>query len=91
VSEIKPALKAEEWATAERTPRSVGINFARVMALANHDMPDDDPRKITRADVELLEWVAEQMRKAPIGVPDGDYKVDRLADRLAALLPPDSA
>lgn len=99
--EIEPALTAEEWARIERDVPIMRISTVddvcsldlddkvAAIAIANHTLPDGDPRKITRDDVDFLEWVAEQMRKAPIGSPDDDAKLDRFADRLRALLPPE--
>ena len=55
---------------------------AAVVALANHALPDDDPRKITRAHIDaLMECVKFT------GGPEAD-KAEELAKILTALLPP---
>lgn len=54
-----------------------------LIALANHALPDTDPRKITREDVELVKQAHGLSRQIP------DF--DRLAAKLAALLPPEGA
>jgi hypothetical protein len=59
-----------------------------ILALANWQLPDDSPYKITRADVDHIEWVAEQMRKLnPISIDD-EMTLTRIAAKLTALLPP---
>lgn len=100
--QIAPALTAEEWASKSKADAG-GVRFTlelgfvgvvpqitfdgvgpmlrysdmpALMALANAALPDDDPRKITRADVETLRR-------------HDDAILDRIADQLAALLPPD--
>jgi len=60
--------------------------IAGVMALANHALPDDDPRKITRADVENLRDEARAQREQYSDEHMGLW-LDGLADKLAALLP----
>jgi hypothetical protein len=91
--EIKPAIEAEDLRDMDHARLSHGISddatiAHRQMALANSALPDDDPRKITRADVDHIEWTVEQMRKLnPISIDD-EAKLSRIADKLAALLPP---
>jgi len=55
------------------------------MAVSNNALPDDDPRKITRADVRALlyEWECSS------ATDDPDAFLRRLAAKLAALLPPE--
>lgn len=111
--EITPALSEEQWARSAdgveefvwngRTFSNAGMaddEAARtVAALANAALPDDDPRKITRADVENLKqivWELKQgVRDEPPNNPDRVGKYARgdaafsLAAKLAALLPPE--
>lgn len=52
------------------------------IALLNDLLPADSPYKITRDDVELVEYQAGR-------VPDGYRRMIALAAKLAALLPPE--
>jgi hypothetical protein len=87
--QITPALTAEEWARWQRHDDDgrrgmlVGErDAAKVAALGNAALPDDDPRKITRAHIEaLMECVKFT------GGPEAD-KAEELAKILTALLPP---
>lgn len=64
---IKPALTAEEWERVRQTPGgaadyddAVGDSpetRAYLIALNNDALPDSDPRKITRADVDNLRGI----------------------------------
>lgn len=63
--------------------------IAAVMALANHCLSSDDPRKITHLDVEAIEVAAEFYEKNRISLSMvSDLKA--AAAKLAALLPPES-
>ena len=92
---IEPALTPDQWARywmeAEEMVRDTDAtvqdylareypNPAREIALANAALPDDDPRKITRADVHELAYMADQT--------DNDALL-RIAAKLDALLPPE--
>jgi hypothetical protein len=81
-------------ATSDLPPRlrEIALNFDqfRAMAVGNAALASDDPRKITRADVELFDSLTdvdwEQMSRE-----DGDNlraRCNSLAAKLAALLPP---
>ena len=73
---IEPALSAEEWAGKVEYEYSVnhGSEYLadgpeaahKIIALANHELPDDDPRKITRE--KLTAFVRMDLRGPP-GVP----------------------
>lgn len=90
---IQPALTPEDW----REILAVGADCAnphQTMALANAALPDDDPRKIRREDVEALAN-ARAFSIDPASVIEGEIPIDRdatarlraLAAKLAALLP----
>lgn len=86
MTEIQPALTPEEWAAHRRHQTTPGYDHGEVddnvrdMALSNDALPAADPRKIRRADVELLESVDLVMLSGG--------KIPELAAKLAALLPP---
>jgi len=62
-----------------------GDDLPALMALANDALPNDDPRKITRADVEALRGdIAELADRG-----GGDARSLHLLGKLAALLPPE--
>lgn len=63
------------------TPRE----FAAIIALANHALPDGHPLKITRQDAADMQEIAKH------GDWFGVSDVARVAAKLAALLPPDDA
>lgn len=62
-------------------------DIVRVMAYSNAALPDGDPRKITRRDVERLREGAAVMPTE--GWRNEEDFVLQLAAKLAALLPPD--
>jgi hypothetical protein len=81
--------------TASISPIATYAAFtAGVMALANAALPEGDPRKITWADVGALRFVASDSEN--LGWRDDPnpelgqtiFRARRLADKLAALLPP---
>lgn len=87
---IEPALTPEEWRDTDRAMRQhVGAlperadDLAQVIALANAALPDSDPRKITREDVRACR------RETNDWFEDRDEMLRGLADRIAALLPPE--
>lgn len=98
---IRPALTPEEWSERLRRPEWASwwvlTSRAQQMALSNHALPDGHPLKITREDVEFLckirteslEGLADQdyYCRGTIDCPDPEV-LGRLADKLAALLPP---
>lgn len=61
-------------------------NVRRLIAIANAALPDDDPRKITRARVEALRSVC---RHNPDTLPGYGVPLRELADALASYLPPE--
>lgn len=68
-----------------------GGEIPKAIALANAALPDDDPRKITARDVGLLRDIAVGLDAAtdiPGAMGCGRTLV-RIADKLAALLPPE--
>lgn len=113
-NEIQPALTPEEWAM-EKVRIAVGEVVAdhgipadeahKTVALANFCLPDDDPRRITAADVAELQRIANLDAEAFVRIfNDGDGHLDvmdsdaanvasqslsRIAAKLAALLPPE--
>lgn len=88
------------WYGEVRSP----LTPAQAIALVNYALPDEDARKITLDDVEALREAAEQLRglmerfKAELtsqpffdpiaGLSRSQIRLDRLASRLASLLPP---
>jgi len=95
---IQPALTPEEWALVgngrlgalndlvERWDRE---NLAFVIALANHALPDGDPRKITREDVAWLYTLTTDVDNGNYQIFASDVTCLRfIAAKLAALLPP---
>lgn len=105
---IEPALNAEGWETL--TPlsgvdwRAIGQQFGvlgsppTLIALANAALPDSDPRKITRAAVEVIRKFAYWHHHAAVpAMPERYQYLARaeisyallLADALASYLPPE--
>lgn len=84
-----------------RTPGDASVladddDLPALIALANAALPDDDPRKITRADVEAVQAAAGRIEGewgalGPVGNRSEEHatELDALAAKLAALLPPD--
>ena len=97
-AKIQPALTAEEWAEWRDEVRELGTDNAlsqwgenceaeTVVAVANDALPDDDARKITSGDLDMLTsacWELEDSRKQAHA-----DALRVLRDRLAALLPPE--
>lgn len=98
-TEIRPALTPEEWADirAHGLPNCCVANdfYSEVaqLAMANYALPDADPRKITRTDVEWLRKLLYDRGwedgKPGEDEPEWDQQRDALAAKLAALLPPE--
>ncbi len=91
--ELEPALTLEEWRRGITVREACDrYHTAAVIALANDELSNDSPYKITRADVDyLLNEVApalenEDVWRAPD--PKDESPARRLAAKLAALLPP---
>jgi len=98
---IPPALTPEEWGrytdpawTSDiSTPGAIASiyeshDFAALIAWLNHQLPNDDPRKITREDVAACLAAGPRTWNDPIaGEPP--EALARLAAKLAALLPPE--
>jgi hypothetical protein len=102
MTDIKPALTAEEWAErrtsgcVQATPDVAGPpadHWHRILAITNDILPDDDPRKIVRADVAicervLWEWAAHYATSRDD--IDAQYAaLHSLIAKLNALLPPE--
>lgn len=68
-----------------------------LIALANHALPDGDPRKITRADVEVLEEASRYLGARAYADDAGTYErtgamsLRTLSAKLRALLPREGA
>lgn len=95
--EIKPVLGLVEWTyEKERIARQRGLStpdeLAWMVAVGNEELPDEDPRKITRADVEVVKRAAAACEYMPSGEDDviGPFHESLLsvAAKLNALLPP---
>jgi hypothetical protein len=84
-TELKPALSAAEW---ER----VAYRYDAMMAINNDRLPNGDPRKITREDVEaVIDGALQATDEFPLD-PDAmalEAKLRGVAAKLAALLPPE--
>jgi len=81
---IPPALTPKEWEAAKTACFVRTGTLASVIAIANDELPDDDPRKITWAMYDALCDVK--------GSSESDVEaseiVDQLIDVLASYLPP---
>jgi hypothetical protein len=101
---IPPALTPEEWASARSGDHSVSAilqylepeDMAPIVAWANALMPSDDPRKITREDVEnaisLMAGISDPGWLYATSHPSRDEtfrEFGRLIAKLDALLPPE--
>lgn len=91
---IEPALSGEQWSEWRRALEQAGgdvlytvyndtvgedaAECAQIIAYNNDALPDDDPRKITRA-------LVERMRREAYNVPDGYSPHLWLADIADAL------
>lgn len=96
---IAPALTPEEWASKPRLEKYVIVftrtigepdpdilpTSAMLIAVANAALPDDDPRKITRAKLEALRSLAI-MHETARGADVTDER--RFIDALESYLPP---
>jgi hypothetical protein len=95
---IETALTAEEWkrlheSTAvvrefvllDKDRKTWELSTHQEIALLNSELPDGDPRKITREDVALLRSLDVRTAESP----DLMHDIDTLAAKLAALLPPE--
>jgi hypothetical protein len=60
----------------------------KLIALANHALPDDDPRKICRSDLAVLSVLIDRIDRRGAGGPQLLGLAETLYDKLAALLPP---
>ena len=72
------------WGICNEDPNVLVVQIA----IANRLLPDIHPLKITRADVRLLRAIAEDYEFR--GTSDNE-DLNRLAAKLAALLPPEDA
>ena len=100
---IEPAMTQAQWEHMKRE-HSAGIALlpgagnaqqcASMIAAYNDALPDSDPRKITRDDIEALRRICRsavyQFQKSTGAVlPDGKV-VERIADALESYLPPET-
>lgn len=93
---IEPALTAEDWSVCIRarggspTPDAGEVaELVREIALANYDLPDSDPRKITREMVAFLRsWQKECAESYNSNMEDDAPTYAALADALESYLPP---
>jgi hypothetical protein len=83
--ELKPAITAEAWAAIRPDPPVEADFHARKVARHNAKLPDGDPRKITRDEVDFL---ALYIESANVEMDNVGLLV-RLHDKLRALLPPE--
>lgn len=60
----------------------------KLIALANHALPADEPRKICRADLAVLSVLIDRIDRQGSGGPQFLALAEKLYDKLAALLPP---
>lgn len=93
--QISPALTPDEWAKVPwdlYAARAYAdqCEFDKAMAAANYHRSDDDPGKITAADVERIEVLAEEDEHVHElrGWKDHVSPWRKLSSKLAALLPP---
>jgi hypothetical protein len=99
---IEPALTAEQWARLHDI-HGIPVEIAAVlavenndwhggMALCNHALPDDDPRKLTVEDVGIIrsfQYDFGPMDEDSVRIGKADIeRLQLVADKLAALLPP---
>jgi hypothetical protein len=96
--QIRPALSREQWARLHDS-HGIPVEIAAVlavenndwhggMALCNHVLPDEDPRRITRADVETLTVTVDAMDRAYVAYLPARDNLLTLIAKLSALLPP---
>jgi hypothetical protein len=84
---IEPAFSAEDWA---HILPACQANPHQTMALANAALPDDDPRKITRADADgLSRLIDDEFPFTGKHVWPQAIFLRTLAAKLDALLPPE--
>jgi hypothetical protein len=89
---IEPALTLEGWATfrenegLRQLADEPAAYLVRAIAVANHMLPDDDQRKITRRMVTRMQEAGGALEDA--GAPHLGAALIADAERLAALLPP---
>lgn len=93
---IESAMTPKEWRDeAMDEPSILGDiryidnpkHLAKIIALANSQLPDDDPRKVTRGTVAELRGHAHR-------APDGSWdrhELSQIADALESYLPPEGA
>jgi hypothetical protein len=100
---IEPALSAEAWADVEAgngIPYAYGSSILdellmlegrdipAAIAYLNHELPDSDPRKITRQMVDRIRGAADALS---IQYSAMDVALTTIADALESYLPPDGA
>jgi hypothetical protein len=95
--EIPPAMTAEDWRDwssggqlAHVSLRTAANSFddpAALMALVNYRLADDDPRKITRADVVWLRGAISMLQDS-VRKDEWAARLGALTAKLSALLPP---
>lgn len=93
--QIPPAMSTAAWKEYRADPRykhewlMTDVSLAQTMALANAELPEDDSHKFTREDVTALNAAVARLNSNEwvIGL---DLPLRGLADRIAALLPPET-
>lgn len=98
IDKAEPPLTPNEWARVPEhfahdgfedaiTIAARGKRYGAVMALANAALPDDDPRKIDRDVIAIIDGCARICDEhSPFGM--GGTEVRKIARALESLLPP---
>jgi AcrR family transcriptional regulator len=79
-----PAEDLERWATWRRAYEGLWISVVTA-AIASGDLPDDDPRLVTRLLTGMTTWVARWVR------PDGPFDPAHIADVALRLVLPEGS
>lgn len=99
---IEPALTAEEWDELPEPNRAAFVDLlsgmtlgdeAKVIAIMNRNLADDDPRKITRKRLLAVQkgidiWFSELARTGDPEDREPHYAVIKFLAALASYLPP---
>jgi hypothetical protein len=88
---IPTVLSGEQWLSVTAI-KGDAHHCHQTIALANHALPDDDPRKITRVGLSALRADAEELRKRSSNGDDAlfliAWRMTLMADALESYLPP---
>ena len=85
---IEPALSAEEWRDLLEGMPVGTFDDAAAIALANHSLADDDPRKITRERIETLRSAMELAVEGRRHYRPAEGDALAFLDALESYLPP---